>query len=74
MARRGGHVGITQATEDAEVAVGWWRFIQDHVRCRHCYRLGGEEVPEVGGNGQGLDPIGRWKTRLEEERAEDVVD
>jgi len=43
------------------------------VRRGHVQRLGREEVEEVCGGGQGLDPVGGRQTCLEQERAKDVV-
>jgi len=40
MTGSGSHVGVAQATKDAEMSIGWWRAVQGHVGRGHAQRLG----------------------------------
>ena len=73
MTGSGCHIGVAPATKDAEMVIGRWRAVQRHVRHGHVQCLGREEVEEVRGGGQGLDPVVGRQTGLEQERAKDIV-
>ena len=73
MTGSGSHVGVAQATKDAEMSIGRWRAVQGHVGHGHAQRLGWQEVQEMGGGVQDLDPVRGRQTCLEQERADDVV-
>ena len=69
----GGHVRVTEAPEDTEKGVIWWRAVQQREGDAILDGRTGVPIQEIGGRAEGLGPVRRRHVRMKEQSANDVI-
>jgi hypothetical protein len=73
MRSSGGEIRIASAPEDTKMIIGGVDAENSEVRSGVDNRHGGKMVEEVGGSGEGLNPVVSRKESLKKQRAHDIV-
>ena len=72
--RGSGHIGITQATKDVEIIIGWRRPKQKMVRGIVPAWFTRPEVEKESGGGERIGPKARWHVCMKEQSADTLIE
>jgi hypothetical protein len=73
MRSSGGEITVASAPENTKMIIGGVDAEKSRVTSGVGNRLGGKTVEEVGGSGEGLNPLVGRKGSLKEQKAHDIV-